>query len=112
MTPKPKNIAVSRGRGLLLIDWEDGAHCEYPLAGLRAACPCAECRGGHEGMGGPGTPEMLLQPLASGRSAELVDLEMVGSYALQPAWKDGHSYGIYTWEYLRQLCPEGSGSAK
>jgi DUF971 family protein len=30
---------------------------------------------------------------------------MVGNYALQPSWDDGHSTGIYTWEYLRYLCP-------
>jgi DUF971 family protein len=50
---------------------------------------------------------MLEQPLPAGASAELEGLDQVGSYALQPAWKDGHRYGIYTWQYLRQLCPCG-----
>ncbi len=103
----PKHIAVSRSRRVLIIDWEDDHRSEYPLEGLRAACPCAECRGGHEGMGEPGSPELLSQPLREGQSAELESLEMVGNYALQPVWSDGHSYGIYSWSYLRALCPCG-----
>jgi DUF971 family protein len=58
-------------------------------------------------MGDAGSPEMLRAPLPPGASSELVGLEQVGSYALQPVWADGHSYGIYSWEYLRQLCPCG-----
>lgn len=34
-------------------------------------------------------------------------MQGVGNYAIQPVWSDGHSYGIFSWEYLRQLCPEG-----
>jgi len=100
-------VAASRSRGLLIIDWDDGSRCELPLRGLRAACPSAECRGGHEGVGGPGSPDMLQQPLPEGRSAELESMQGVGNYAIQPVWSDGHSYGIFSWEYLRQLCPEG-----
>ena len=58
-------------------------------------------------MGGPGAPDMLSIPLRSAESSELVGLDAVGNYAIQPFWKDGHSYGIYNWEYLRQLCPCG-----
>ncbi len=105
MTPRPKRIAASRSRRLVIIDWDDGRQCEYPLAGLRAACPCAECRGGHENMGLPGSPEMLNAPPPAGSSTELQSLEPVGNYALQLVWKDGHSYGIYSWDYLRELCP-------
>lgn len=104
---KPKNIALSRSRGLLIIDWEDGHHSEYPLTGLRAACPCAECRGGHQGMGLPASPESLTIPLRQHASDEVESLELVGNYALQVIWKDGHAHGIYSWEYLRGLCPCG-----
>lgn len=108
MGTKPKDISASRTRGVLTIEWEDGLRCEYPLRGLRAACPCAECRGGHQNMGMPGAPEMLEQPLKPGASPELVSMELVGNYALQLSWADGHSYGIYSWEFLRQLCPKVS----
>ncbi len=35
----------------------------------------------------------------------LLRAEPVGNYALSLIWSDGHSTGIYTWEYLRDLCP-------
>ena len=38
---------------------------------------------------------------------QLERVDSVGNYAIQLAWKDGHSFGIYTWEYLRELCPCG-----
>lgn len=105
---KPSKISISKSTQTLVIDWEDGEQSRYPLAGLRSACPCAECRGGHQNMGQPGSPEMLEIPLMDTRSAELDHIELVGNYALQISWKDGHSYGIYTWEFLRELSPSGS----
>lgn len=110
--PRPARITASRSKRVVSIEWEDGLHCEYPFQGLRSACPCAECRGGHENMGGPGSPDMLEIPIGPMQSAELDRIEPVGRYAIQLIWKDGHSFGIYTWEYLRELCPvdgEGNG---
>jgi DUF971 family protein len=108
---RPKQIAISRQRSLLIIDWADGHHSEYPLPGLRSACPCAECRGGHENMGQEGSPDMLEIPLVSTSATELVSAAAVGNYALQLTWGDGHDYGIYTWDYLRALCPCGEHGA-
>jgi DUF971 family protein len=34
------------------------------------------------------------------REVEIRSLDPVGSYAVQPAFSDGHSTGIYSWEYL------------
>ena len=31
---------------------------------------------------------------------------MVGNYAVQPSWSDGHSSGILTWEMLHDLAPQ------
>jgi len=53
MRSKPIDITIIRSRAVLEIEWDDGRRSVYPLAGLRAACPCAECRGGHENMGHP-----------------------------------------------------------
>lgn len=103
--PKPKKISASRSRGVLSIEWDDGHVSEYPFVGLRAACPCADCRGGHANMGQPGSADLLEIPLQQVQSAELEKLEKVGNYALQITWKDGHSFGIYSWDYLRELCP-------
>jgi DUF971 family protein len=55
-------------------------------------------------MGQADSPEMLEIPLVNKASTELDRVEKVGNYAIQLFWKDGHSFGIYTWHYLRELC--------
>jgi DUF971 family protein len=42
------------------------------------------------------------QPLAP-RSFQLARLELVGAYAVQPVWADGHRSGIFSFDYLRRL---------
>ena len=100
----PKRINVHRTQGYLEIEWADGKICQYPLSHLREACPCVECRGGHENMGSSKAPDniLVLKPM---RSYHLEGLVPVGNYAVQPVWDDGHSTGIYTWGFLRQICP-------
>jgi DUF971 family protein len=56
-------------------------------------------------MGRAHDPDNLLE-LKPKRSYGVAQLELVGNYALQPVWDDGHSTGLYSWEYLRRLCPE------
>jgi len=106
--PQPANITIDRPRKMLIIDWSDGAHCEYPLPGLRYVCPCVTCRGGHEFMGLPIDPADLHKSPPPTVSTEVVDAAIVGSYALQITWSDGHSAGIYPWTMLRPLCPDTS----
>jgi DUF971 family protein len=55
-------------------------------------------------MGMANAPTDLLR-LTPKRSYGVETVSMVGNYALQFFWDDGHHTGIYTWEYLRQLCP-------
>lgn len=104
MTIKPTGITLNKNEGYLEINWSDGASCKYPLPHLREACPCVECRGGHANMGMEHAPDDILR-LTPARSYQVVDLQLVGNYALQPIWDDGHSTGLYTWEYLHHLCP-------
>jgi len=106
----PTNIVVNKLEGWLRITWADGAICTYPLGQLREACPCVQCRGGHAFMGPAHDPDDLLK-LTPRRSYVLVALERVGNYAIQPVWDDGHSTGIYTWEFLRKLCPQDAARA-
>ncbi len=103
----PTDITLNHKSNELLIEWSDGLQCQYPLSALRLACPCAECRGGHENMGQHNDPENLLD-LVSDQVYTVQHLEIVGNYALQFQWSDGHSSGIYTWDYLRRLCPSGN----
>jgi DUF971 family protein len=106
----PTNITLDRSAGLLTIEWTDGRVCHYPTGPLRLACPCVECRGGHENMGRQGDPDNLLD-LVPPRDYRVERLELIGNYALQFFWDDGHHTGIYTWEYLSRLCPAEESDA-
>ena len=101
---RPTTITLNKTEGYLEIVWNDGQTCQYPLSHLREACPCVECRGGHQFMGSQYDPSNLLE-LKPKRSYAIAGVQMVGNYAIQPTWDDGHSTGIYAWEYLRRLCP-------
>ncbi len=104
--PRPTAIQLNRAKRLLVIPWDDGHLSEYPLAGLREACPCVECRGGHANMGAKPNPDIFdTIQLGKAKSYEVARLVPVGNYALQPEWTDGHHTGLYTWAYLRGLCP-------
>lgn len=48
--PKPVKIDVDRRESVVRISWKDGHESSYSFMLLRAACPCASCRGGHENM--------------------------------------------------------------
>ena len=104
MSVIPSTINLNKAEGWLEIKWTDGTNCQYPLSHLREACPCVECRGGHQNMGMEHAPENLLE-LTPARSYTITEIHPVGNYAIQPVWDDGHSTGIYTWEYLYKLCP-------
>src|SRR5690348_6518094 len=88
----------------LAIKWQDGSEDFISLEKLRRACPCAGCKGERDIMGnlykGPDRP---LTP----RAFELRSISLVGTYAVQPVWADGHNTGLYPFEYLRELADEG-----
>jgi DUF971 family protein len=100
---RPQDLTINRQEETLQIMWADGHRSVYPLAGLRHVCPCAECRGGHEHMGGPVDRAALhVRPAATW---QVEGAQLVGNYALSFRWADGHDAGIYTWPFLRALCP-------
>lgn len=105
LTLRPTAITLNKAEGFLEIIWNDDQICRYPLPQLREACPCVQCRGGHQYMGREYDPDDILR-LTPARSYTITHLDMVGNYALQPTWDDGHHTGIYTWDYLRRLCPK------
>ena len=100
----PKSIVAKRKSALLTIEWNDGKTCDYPFSLLRNACPCAQCRGGHENMHPEPADDVFIIPLVSADTTRLKNVEAVGNYALNLEWEDGHKYGIYNWHYLRVLC--------
>jgi DUF971 family protein len=102
---KPTGITANRQTRQMTVHWSDGHTSVYGFSLLRSACPCAECRGGHEFMGQDPEPELFLLPDVDTPATRMRAVEPVGSYGLTIEWEDGHHYGIYQWAYLRKLCP-------
>jgi DUF971 family protein len=102
---EPSGITADRNIGELIINWDDGHLSTYSFSLLRHACPCAECRGGHEKMSSEPDPQVFTLPEEQSLSTRMRNLEAVGTYAITIEWEDGHHYGIYNWHYLRALCP-------
>lgn len=105
MKHKPTNITVNRETNELTINWEDNHQSVYSFSLLRHACPCAECRGGHDKMSSEPDPIFFLLPDEDTPATHIRQVQGVGSYAITIEWEDGHNYGIYNWDYLRALCP-------
>lgn len=80
------------------IVWNDGHFSSYPSWYLRENCPCASCVEEFTGR------RLILQGSIPS-TLERVDVELVGNYALSFTWSDGHSTGIYTFDFLRRICP-------
>ena len=102
---RPTSITAVREKKQLSVLWEDGHASLYTFSLLRAGCPCAECRGGHDRMGDTPDPTVFGAQLPDSPSTRLKTLLPVGAYGITPVWEDGHDAGIYRWEYLRALCP-------
>jgi DUF971 family protein len=83
----------------LAVHWNDGTESFLDLQFLRRACPCAACGGEPDVLGNIMRPNVSY----SDNSFELAGFEIVGGYALQPRWRDGHGTGIYSFQYLRRL---------
>jgi len=105
LTHKPTGITANRNSRELTINWADGHTSVYPFALVRHACPCAECRGGHDNMRSEPDPLVFTLPDEDIPATRIHNLEAVGTYAITIEWEDGHHYGIYNWHYLRDLCP-------
>jgi DUF971 family protein len=82
--------------GQVKIVWSDDVEQVFPAAWLRRVCPCAACVSETTGarMDDPATvPDDLEQS----------NLKLVGNYALDMLFSDGHSTGIFTFQFLRRL---------
>jgi DUF971 family protein len=90
----PTSITLHQKSRVMEIAFADGRSFRLPYEYLRVYSPSAEVRG-H----GPG--QEVLQ--TGKRDIEIRALEAVGSYAVQPVFSDGHSTGIYSWDYLYEL---------
>ncbi|MFQ5988847.1 MAG: gamma-butyrobetaine hydroxylase-like domain-containing protein [Candidatus Methylomirabilales bacterium] len=98
----PVEYRLEADRRLLYIRWRDGHESRYPFDDLRTVCPCADCRTGTKPEGGL---QVLAGPVVRRGEINIVQMAPVGRYALSFTWSDGHSTGIYSFDFLRSLCP-------
>src|SRR5947208_16061000 len=89
--PTPTALTVHSQSRILEIAFSDGAQFRIPFELMRVYSPSAEVQG-H----GPG--QEVLQ--TGKREVDLVSLEPIGNYAVQPTFSDGHATGIFSWDYL------------
>ena len=90
----------------LAIAWSDGTESYLGREALRRACPCAACGGEPDVLGYVVRPQVVFTP----QSFVLTGFQIIGSYALQPTWADGHGTGLYTFPFLRRLADEAAPS--
>jgi DUF971 family protein len=104
--PRKVRVLVTEGKGLE-IEWSDGHRSAWSFAWLRYACPCATCIDEREKQGRKAGEAMskaaALLPMYT-PPAKPASAHAVGRYALQFNWLDGHSAGIYSFDYLRRHC--------
>jgi len=95
--PMPEEI-VGLLRTKITFKWPDGHESVYPARQLRLGCRCAQCV--EEMSGAP-----LLDASAVPENVRAQRIEMIGQYAIQIFWTDGHDTGIYSFRTLRANCP-------
>lgn len=95
---EPREIK-QEGESGVRITWADDLICHYTAAELRRACPCAQCVNEWTG-------QRVLRAETVAEELTISDLSIVGRYALNFHWSDGHETGIYSFRYLRDLCEE------
>jgi DUF971 family protein len=92
--PHPTDIRLHRASRVMEVAFDDGTRFKMPCEYLRVYSPSAEVRG-H----GPG--QEVLQ--VGKENVNITAIEPVGNYAVKLYFDDGHSTGIYSWDWLYNL---------
>ena len=90
--PEPKSVTIDEAASAVRIAWSDGKTTSYSFRGLRGWCPCAQCQG-HS------SDTRFIETT----NPRVTSYEPVGRYALRLLWADGHSTGMYSFEWLREI---------
>ncbi len=89
----PVDVQVHNETQRVDVRWADGHTSSYSISRLRGYCPCAECRG-HSGGG---------LPWLDNKVSAVFDVVLVGRYAVNFKFGDGHATGLFRWDLLRRL---------
>ena len=92
--PAPTALTLHQASRVLEVGFDSGEVFRLPFELLRVYSPSAEVQG-------PGPGQEVLQ--TGKREVGIDALESVGHYAVQPSFSDGHSTGIFSWDYLYRL---------
>jgi ATP-binding protein involved in chromosome partitioning len=95
MKPVPQEIKSSGDTITIL--WSDRHQSRYGTRDLRLACRCAACVDER-------TNQSLIKPDRIPQDVKPKGIQAVGHYAIHIDWSDGHDTGIYTYDYLREVC--------
>ena len=94
-----KPIDIKQNGPLALeINWSDAHKSVYSTYELRLGCRCAHCVDEWSG-------KLRLEKNLIPKDIHPLTLEGVGRYGIKINWSDGHSTGIYSFDYLRKICP-------
>jgi DUF971 family protein len=93
--PEPTQI-VEESDKALTINWSDGAETRYSAAQLRRNCPCAGCIDEWTG-------KKVLRDESIPDDIAFDHISIVGRYALNFHFTDGHDTGIFSFDFLRRL---------
>jgi DUF971 family protein len=80
------------------IKWSDESESRFTATQLRRACPCAGCVNEWTG-------EKMLDPANISDDLTFNKIALVGRYALNFQFSDGHETGIFSFKYLQQAEP-------
>lgn len=93
-TPELTELRLERARRILVCEFADGQAFELDCEYLRTHSPSAEVRG-H----GLSEPKLL----TGKQNVAIESVEPIGTYAVALHFDDGHSTGIYAWDFLYRL---------
>ena len=96
-TRPPIDVKARKEAGTVQITWEPDHVGTYAALELRAACCCAQCVDEHTG-------KRVLDLDSIPQDIHVTEMKLVGNYAIQFRFSDGHDLGLYAWKVLREAC--------
>src|ERR1700755_3169367 len=96
---------IEESDSALTIVWSDERETSYEASDLRRKCPCAGCVNEWTG-------ERMLRAETIPDNVTFTHTSIVGRYALNFHFSDGHETGIFSFKYLREIGAGGPSSVK